>query len=192
MRFTRIWTRLALVILFSLTPRSPIFQAEAPFAIGVTPGVELPLGPISSSGRTLFTTGGGASVSVEYTLPFAPILFAQGLVGYRLLPTTVQTNLNLVSFGAGAGVRLDLLPRLEAQLSMTGGFSLGTYRSAAPGGAPFVNAEIRLYSFTNSFALGLAQPTATSSVPTMGSECSWERVSDRRSDLAARRSRCPR
>ncbi len=108
-------------LLFSQQPGKLSFQ--------VTPGINLPLG----ASKDMFTIGGGGEIVVQYSMPFASVLFARGSLDYSLVPTLAENSLSLISFGAGAGISYDVIPKLNLAASFSGGYGLGIYSGQTGG-----------------------------------------------------------
>jgi Tfp pilus assembly protein PilF len=125
-------------------------QTRNPLSLSVSPGADIPLGPLSSKGEKLYTFGGSAALEGEYSLPFASFLSIDGLISYCLIATPAQNSLSLISLGVGAGLKLMPLPKFELKLSALGGYSL-TLFDGKTGGRPFVQAGAKI-----SYALGPA------------------------------------
>jgi tetratricopeptide (TPR) repeat protein len=125
--------------------------------LSVIPTADIPFGPTDSTGKSLYTFGGGMTLTGDIPLPFAPLFFAQGLIGVDLLGVNASSpqSMSLASFGAGVGMSLKPLPQLGVKLAVDGGYGLGFYKGSS-GGAAFVQAGVSAsYFFTPSFSLGL-------------------------------------
>jgi len=133
----------------------PHAQDTSPISLSITPGAGIPLGPRNDNGVKLYTLGGSAVLEGEYTLPFAPILYGAGLLRYSMAPTLAQSSLSLISFGAGAGISISPLQKVDMKLSVAGGYSLGIYEGKMAG-VPFFRGQGRiLYALSPSFSLGV-------------------------------------
>jgi tetratricopeptide (TPR) repeat protein len=122
--------------------------------ISLTPGITFPFGPLDSTGKKVYSIGAGAELAAQYLIPAAPILGVQAILGYDYIPTTVQTNLSLVSLGAGLGLAYSPLPIIKLQLAAAGGYGLGLY-SGSTGHSAFAQAgAYALFLATPSFGLG--------------------------------------
>lgn len=126
-----------LLVLLLVVPFSLHAQEGGKLSLQLTPGVNLPLGDSSTA---MFSIGGGAELTALYSLPFAPIAFARASLDYSILPTVAQTNLSLITLGAGVGLSIDPVPWLNLQLSATGGYGLGIYAGQF-GGSAYVSGE---------------------------------------------------
>jgi len=130
-------------------------QSNNPLSMVVSPAVDIPLGPLSTSGEKLYTFGGSATLEGEYALPFAPFLSVDGLVGYGLIATPAQNSLSLISLGAGAGVRLLPLPKIAVKLSAIGGYSITLFEGTT-GGRPYLQTGVKAtYALSPLFSLGI-------------------------------------
>ncbi|TFG62049.1 MAG: tetratricopeptide repeat protein [Spirochaetales bacterium] len=117
----------------------------------ITPGVNIPLGP----SRDMYTIGGGGELTMAYTMPFAPFLFAKGAIDYSLVPTLSDNSLSLIFFGGGLGVSFDPLPWLNLQASGSVGYGLGIY-TGQPGGSLYLEGSgLVSFFFTPAFSLGV-------------------------------------
>ncbi|RKX72954.1 MAG: hypothetical protein DRP87_19760 [Spirochaetes bacterium] len=157
-----IWIIFTWIIFFILPLPA---QEGGKLSFQVTPGVNLPMG---ASTREMFTIGGGAELVGAYSMPFLPILFVRGSVGYSLLPTMAQKNLSMITFGGGVGISFNPIPVLNLHASGTGGYGLGIY-SGRTGGSAYVSGEGGVaFFFVPAFGLGagtsyryyFSQPTA--------------------------------
>jgi tetratricopeptide (TPR) repeat protein len=124
-------------------------QENRGLSFQINPGVNLPMAESKES----YTLGGGAEFAGVYSMPFAPWLFAKGLIDYSLAPTLSEDSLSLISFGVGAGVSYSPLPWLDIQGSVSGGYGLGIY-AGATGGSPYLEGS-GLLSFLLSPTFGI-------------------------------------
>ena len=109
------------------------------FSLQVTPGVEIPVGASSE----FFKLGGSLNVAGEYRFSETPGWFAVAGLGYHLAPIEADKSVQLVSGGIGGGLSVDIMPRLSAKASVTGGYFLGllpTGSGVESGGNPYVKA----------------------------------------------------
>jgi tetratricopeptide (TPR) repeat protein len=107
------------------------FASPSSILVGVRPGATMPVGESSE----LFATGGFGLLSARYGLTDRPELFLSGGVFYGFIPILADESLSLVDFALGAGVGIELSPRL----SLTGSVRSGVYLSAING----IDAESR-------------------------------------------------
>jgi tetratricopeptide (TPR) repeat protein len=134
---------------------------RAPFILTVTPGAQIPMGPLNTDGSPIYTTGGSVAIGGEYVIPAWPALSIEGLVAYTFAPTVAQTSLSLITVGVSPTFTLSPMNRIEVQICPAAGYSLGFYRSISTGeskigGTPYLGAEVRaLYSISRAFALGV-------------------------------------
>jgi tetratricopeptide (TPR) repeat protein len=135
--------KILLLLVFALSTW-PIGAQESPppLSIGIFPAVSFPLG----EDARFFSTGGGADVGMSYRFPGAPLLSLGGGIGYGLLPVDLDTAVSVLSLGAGAGLVLDISPRLYATLEGYGGLYYGFLNDASgPGSAfPFLRSAANL------------------------------------------------
>jgi hypothetical protein len=141
---------LILVVLILLSGSWAFSQEPGTFSIHVSPCANIPFGKSSD----LYKIGVGSDLNAEYVIPGLPLVFVQAGLGYSLNPTLAETTLHLVSFGAGGGLRISILPKLIFKLSALGGYSVGLYENET-GTSPFYSggAEIA-YLFSRAFSLG--------------------------------------
>lgn len=146
----------ALLLFLSL----PLAAQEVP-QIRVHGGVNLPLtliqgGTVNSSG--MYTLGAEATVTVDWALPFAPLLGVSGILGYDMLPLATGGAVHLP--WAAAGLNLNLLSEGLFRLAVhgQGGYSYYLHSTAAnSGGAPFATAGLEFsFAFLRAFQLGLS------------------------------------
>ncbi|MCX7038195.1 MAG: hypothetical protein NT005_03535, partial [Spirochaetes bacterium] len=139
----------------SFFPGAVAGQVKAPFSLVLTPGVQLPLGPLNTDGSRLYTMGASASLNGELAIPPVPMLSAVSSIAFTLVPTVAQTTLSLISIGVGPMITLSLFPRFDVHLSALGGYSVVIYHTRTEG-TPFLGGEAKaLYSLTQSLALGV-------------------------------------
>jgi len=148
---------IAVVLLSAATALSA--QKSNPLSLSITPGGEIPLGPKASDGSDLYSFGASACLEAQYSFPAMQGLYAQGTIGYAAISTDSYKEpppaLSLVSFGAGAGYRLQLLPKIQLRFSLDGGYSIGIFERNV-GGAPFVSAQTRMmYAVSPAVELGI-------------------------------------
>lgn len=119
----------------------------------VTPNFSIPLG----ADTALYRFGGGANLSGEYRLPFLPLLFLGGNLGYSFVPLQAVTSLSLLEAGLEAGILIDFLPSLSLRAFGSGGYSYGLLNDAGGnGGTPFVAAGTGVsWAFVPSLSLGV-------------------------------------
>ena len=140
------------VVFFLIILTSSALSAQEPgkLSFQVTPGINIPLG----TSKDMFTIGGGGEITVQYSMPFASILFARGSLDYSLVPTLAENSLSMISFGAGAGISYDVIPKLNLSASVSGGYGLGIY-SGQTGGSAYIAGEGGItFFFSPSFGLG--------------------------------------
>jgi len=130
----RVVRRLCVVLVVLGTAAGPAC-AQSALSLQVTPAVSLPVGHSAD----LFSMGGGASLGARYVLPSLPLLFLQGTVDYRLMPTLASENLSLITLGAEAGLNYALLPRLSLEASLLVGGYLGLFGVEPPAVNPFAS-----------------------------------------------------
>ncbi len=113
-------------------------------------GADLPYDPLGMTNTSLYTWGGGAALSADYELPFAPALFLQTLVGFDLVQirSLPGYGLGMLTAGPGAGVSLRLTPRLRLSVAADAGYLLASYNEAWSSSWFFV-AAARLLLFLN-------------------------------------------
>ncbi len=119
----------------------------------LTPGAVVPVG--SSNGR--YGLGFSADLECDYYMPFAPVVFASGGIGFEQSTNTItDSGLLLFSAGAGGGVNVSPVNRLNLRASGSGGYYLGMYENET-GGSVFFKAGANLsFKFNPSFSLGVS------------------------------------
>jgi tetratricopeptide (TPR) repeat protein len=88
----------------------------------------------------MFLLGGGAELTGLYSMPFAPFLMARASLDYSFVPTTGQASMSLITVGAGVGLSVDVIPRLNLQASVSGGWGQGIYQGQS-GGSAYASGE---------------------------------------------------
>ncbi len=125
------------------------------FSLTLTPRFTIPLGRDTA----LYNLGGGADLEAEYRMPFLPVLFVGGGLGYSFVPLQAVTSISLIDAGLVAGFRFDLLPVSElarlrlcagiSMLSMNDGTGRGGFNPVFAGGADLS------WAITPSLGIGL-------------------------------------
>jgi tetratricopeptide (TPR) repeat protein len=115
-------------------------QAVPLLSLKLVPGIDIPLG----ASTPVFGLGGGLRVGVDYRLPFLPIVYVGGGLGYDYDTAThgVANSVSVTSASLGGGVRFPVTPWLSATAGITGGYFfsfLNDFSTSA--GNPFVSAE---------------------------------------------------
>jgi len=123
--------------------------------LSVTPGVEIPFGPLSSTDEQLYTFGGSVRLTGEMPISPGSRFFSTGLLDCGLITTTADTRMSLLSLGFGAGINLEPSSKLSFKLSGAAGWGMGIYEGTV-GGNPFgVLTGTTSFHFSPSFSLGL-------------------------------------
>lgn len=158
----RMSTLAALSLVFFITGFNVTADsAEQPsyLSLQVSPTLSFPL--IDSVNYYGFVGGGTASMEVR--LPFFPMLFFDGGLGYSFYSirnaNVAEQSLSMLSAAAGLGLQYDFFPRLGAKLYISGGYSYGFSNSSASpasGGGTFIEGGAKLaINFPPSFSLGV-------------------------------------
>jgi len=121
--------------------------------------MDIPLG----DSLTLYRFVGGGALSAEYRMPFFPMLYIDGGLGYTFYQirnaAAAEQSLSILSAGIGLGLQFTLLPRLAARLFFDGGYSYGfsnDFTKPQSGGGSFIEAGTKLsYDILPAFSLGL-------------------------------------
>ena len=152
--------KLVLIMLALIACGSAFGQTEgaaqsAPmlFSLTLTPSVTVPLGRDSP----YYNPGFGADISADFRMPFSPLWFVSGNLGYSLVPLEAITSLSLLSGGLGTGVRFDF-GKLSVKVLGTGGYFYGFLNDGTSrGGAnPFATGGASIsWAFTPSLSAGL-------------------------------------
>ena len=123
------------------------------FSLTLTPSVTVPLG----RDAPYYNPGFGADISADFRMPFFPVWFVSGSVGYSLVPLEAVTSLSLLSGGVGTGLRFDS-GKLGVKVRGTGGYFYGFLNDGTSrGGAnPFAAGGASIsWAFTPSLSAGL-------------------------------------
>ena len=141
---------LSLFLLVFLLYTDSFSQDAGTFSLNVKPGVFFPLG--KSSDR--FNIGGTLELNGDYVFPSIPLLYIHGVLDYSFLPTVSEETLKLLAVGAGAGLNLYLMPKMNIKLFGAGGYSLGMFKDVTSGNPLFHTGLDISYHFSPSFSLG--------------------------------------
>jgi len=123
------------------------------FSLTLTPSVTVPLG----RDAPYYNPGFGADISADFRMPFFPLWFVSGGLGYSLVPLETVTSLSLLSGGVGTGLRFDS-GKLGVKVRGTGGYFYGFLNDGTSrGGAnPFAAGGASIsWAFTPSLSAGL-------------------------------------
>jgi len=124
--------------------------------ISVSPEMDIPFGPLSSSGDKMYSFGGGASLSGEIPISTDSPLFINALLDYSMISTTADTTVSLLGLGAGAGLSFDPSEKLSLKVAAAAGWGLGIYNENV-GSNPLALAKTSInFNFTPSFSLGIS------------------------------------
>jgi tetratricopeptide (TPR) repeat protein len=116
-------------------------QVTSPLALSAQPLVQIPIGPTLGDGTPIYTIGGGASLRVEYTPPFAPFLFGGVGLDASFMPLNGPgAAATFLSVAPSIGFQVFPIPRFGIRLSGFGGvyagiISAGTVINPVVGGA---------------------------------------------------------
>lgn len=118
--------------------------------------MDIPFGPMTSSGDKIYTFGGGATLGGEKPLSTDSPFFISALLDYSMISTTADTTASLIGLGAGAGYSLDPSEKLSLKFSAAAGWGFGIYKENL-GSNPLGIAKTAMnFNFTPSFSLGLS------------------------------------
>jgi tetratricopeptide (TPR) repeat protein len=123
------------------------------FSLTLTPSVTVPLG----RDAPYYNPGFGADISADFRMPFFPLWFVSGGLGYSLVPLESVTSLSLLSGGLGTGFRFDS-GKLGAKVRGAGGYFYGFLNdgSSRGGANPFATGGASIsWAFTPSLSAGL-------------------------------------
>ena len=144
-----------LVIFFVFIIILTVQSESKDISLSVTPGVEIPFGPLSSEGEKMYSFGGSVSLTGEMPFSSESIFFGTGLVDFGLISTTADTSISIISLGLCAGISYDPVSKLNFKLSAAGGWGLGIYEGSV-GSNPLAQLlGSVLFKFSPSFSLGL-------------------------------------
>ncbi len=128
---------------------------SAPLSLRVLPTLVIPIG----AGGDLFKAGGGADLLVAWRLPWVPLLYAAGELGYLLAPARApDTSVSAIPVGLQAGVDIQLSRTFSVRVYGDGGwyFAMLNGGGASPGNNPFAGAGVSVsYDFTRSLGATL-------------------------------------
>ena len=142
---------ITLILLFLFSLQSITAQDRGIFTLSLYPNLNIPLG---DSGD-IYTLNGGGQINGDIYMPFAPQMHGRIMLNYNMLPTEAETNLNMISLGAGIGANFFFMPKLRANITGLGGYGLGIYEGSK-GSCPFIAAEFELsYLFSPAFSVGI-------------------------------------
>lgn len=146
------------LILFSVVAAITVTPAGAgepgSWSLRMTPGILLPVADSSE----LFGTGGGASAAAEYRFPGSRPWFAAGGIDFQYSPiSNTEDSLSILNAEAGAGLILELVPRLSLRVQGGAGYYFASIDGGGPRGSyPSLSAGLGLAFLLNpSFDLGI-------------------------------------
>ena len=143
------------VIIFVLISTFTVQSQSKDINLSVTPGIEIPFGPLSSEGEKMYSFGGGAALSGEMSFSPGSVFFGTGLFDYSFVSTTADTSISIISLGAGAGISYNPASKLNFKLAAAGGWGMGIYEGNV-GSNPLVQLRGSVsFNFSPSFSLGL-------------------------------------
>lgn len=129
-------------------------KTPALFSLQLTPGIDIPLGESAS----VFGLGAGLALGMQYRLPFLPLLYVSGGLGYSYdTANGVPRSVSVFSGSLGGGLRFDPMPWLSAGIGLSAGyFGCALSDSSTVGGNPFVSADVNVVFLPGSwhFTLG--------------------------------------
>ena len=116
---------------------APSAQTLSLWSLDVTPGLDIPLGASSP----VFGLGGSVLIELEYRLPFLPLVYFSGGLGYDYdTANGISQSASVTSASVGSGLRFGILPWLAATVGVTGGYFFSFLNDfSAPGSNPFVS-----------------------------------------------------
>ena len=139
-----------LLLLFAALAPSAWLSAQA-ISLELRPAFVLPI----LGSESTYSPGWGATVGVDYQLPFAPLFVATGGLDFAM--TSVEKTaqaLSILGAGGGGGLSFSPLRHLHLRLVGTGGYYLGLYRGQS-GGSPYYGVSGGIsYSLSSGLALG--------------------------------------
>jgi tetratricopeptide (TPR) repeat protein len=145
------YRHLLVVILLLGCLNNAVSQKQEFLSLKAAPGAIIPFG----DSREYFSAGGGVSLSADYELPFLNLMFARGEIAYNLVPTLADTNMTILSLGAGAGIGYDPISKLNLKAALCGGYYYRFY-NADIGGNAFLRPQVEInFVLSPSLSLGL-------------------------------------
>jgi len=140
---------LCFIVLFSTNAEDRVIN------MSLAPGVEIPLGPLSSDDEKLYNFGGGVSLNGEIPFSSGSPFFADALLDYSVISTTADTTISLIGFGAGGGLSFDPSEKLNLKFSTVLGWGVGIYEDEV-GSNPMGQLRASVsFNFSPSFGIGL-------------------------------------
>ena len=147
--------KLILVIIIFLIAVTAVFGQMENGSLIVRPAFELPLGENSAVFHedSLYTPGGSATFSLQFTPPDFSSFYYGGNLGYSILPTQAE-NLSILSAGFEGGLSLRMGDALSVSAGGEVGWYLGMYPDADGGSNPYGGGNVYLsWDFTPGFTL---------------------------------------
>ena len=129
-------------------------QSLSLLSLQLAPGLEIPVGASSQT----FGMGGGMRLGAEYRLPFLPLIYFSGDLGYDYDTATggVPLSVSVTSLSLGGGLRMDLVPWLAATAGFSGGYFFSFLNDfSTSGGNPFVSARAGLIFLPGSWHISV-------------------------------------
>ena len=134
-KWKSLWCLALLVISMAAFGQTYAKPSPSLFSLTFSPALYIPVGRAMG----VLTLGGGADLSAAYRMPFLPLLFVGGRVGYSFMPLMQATSLSIVNGGLDAGVHIDIMDHVSMRVFSTLGYFYGFLNDGSGGGAnPFV------------------------------------------------------
>jgi hypothetical protein len=116
----RVWIVVsAFVVCGAIGAQQPDAADRIPLlSLILSPQFTVPLGRDAD----VFAYGGGAELAAEYRMPFLPLLFVGGSLGYSFVPLQADASISLIKGGITAGVCWDPVRSLSLRAYGNGGY----------------------------------------------------------------------
>jgi tetratricopeptide (TPR) repeat protein len=94
------------------------------YTLSVMPGISYAF-PFAGLPARFYTLAPSVIIDAEYRLPFMPLLFAKGGIGYRLAPLSTGPMLSLLEATVGVGANFSLTPKITLKPYAAVGYHYG-------------------------------------------------------------------
>jgi hypothetical protein len=135
----------------------PAFAWSESVGFTFSSGVDLPYDPVGLISTASYYGGGGAALSADYELPFAPPFFLQALVGFDVLQIKglPGSSTDVLAVGPGGGISLRLASRLQVKVAVDAGYALASYNEVWSSSYFVMATTLLLISLNPSFSFGV-------------------------------------
>ncbi len=116
----------------------------------------------------LFSVGANAMLTGELKLAGLPYTYAFAESGYNYIPVRAESTLSVIPIGVGGLFKINMLPRLEARASLSGGYYFAALHSS-----PFLEQGKALWDSNPYFSLRVGPSFFFSTAFSLGLEASY-------------------